>query len=98
MTLNIDVGPRVGGVPAIGSSTTSPSGYPLNPAGNPAVDGRPAAGIVPDVGSIAQGIQLMSACVNCGRAFPADQLSSHVQEENESPFRSYGAQFGSATL
>jgi hypothetical protein len=69
--------------------TTSPPGYPVNPAGEPDFDPRPGSGIPLDASSISQGIEILGVCpVGCGRAVSERDLPGHVQAHNEQPFRS----------
>jgi len=80
-------GPQVRSIPGvIGSSIEAPPNYPDNPAQSPTLDPNPSAGVPANIDKVVQGMVIMQGCPQCGRAFPSDQFSSHVQAENESPY------------
>jgi hypothetical protein len=89
-----NIGPRVGTMPTVGSSTTSPPSYPTAPHTDYPVDHRPGAGVPEDVNTYSQGVAVTTACTSCGRAYAPDEFGEHNQCEglynNEFGSRSFG--------
>jgi len=91
-----------------GSSVESPgSGYPDNPAQAPNQSEKIGRGIPATPEYFAQGVQLMSPCHLCGRAYPdtpgmggigGPTIYEHIQSDNENPYMREGSDFGSDDL
>jgi hypothetical protein len=86
----------------VGSSTQSPGGgYPENPSDAARTNDDIAKGLPSTSDFFSNGVQLMSPCHLCGRAFSdtpgmgigGPSIQEHIQSHNESPFMREGSDF-----